>query len=59
MSYFQALAVFLLLLVYYPEPEIDLVRLFEVRLHLHNLRERLLCMVVGSESVIEDADAVP
>ena len=58
-SYLQALIVLLLLLVYYPEPEIDLVRLFEVGLHLHDLGEGLLRVIVGSESVVEDTDAVP
>ena len=57
--YLQARAVLLLLLVYYPEAEVDLVRLLEVRLHLHDLRESLLRVVVGSESIVEDANAVP
>lgn len=57
--YLQACAVLLLLFVYYPEAEVDLVGLLEVRLHFHDLRERLLRVVVGSVSIVEDSYSVP
>jgi hypothetical protein len=44
-TYVQTLVELLLLLIYYTEAEIDLVRLLEVRLHTHNLRESLLGML--------------
>src|SRR6266566_1473221 len=58
-AYLEALAVLLLLLVYYAEPEVYFVGLLEVGLHLHDLGESLLGVVQRSVSVVENADAVP
>ena len=44
-TYIQTLAELLLLFVYNPESEVDLVGLLEVWLHLHDLGKRLLGMV--------------
>jgi hypothetical protein len=42
----------LLLLVYDAETEVDLVCLFKVRLHAHDLREGILGVVEGAIAVI-------
>lgn len=55
----ETLLEFLLLLVNDSESEIDLVGLLEVRLHAHDLRERLLGMLQGAITIIEDAYTVP
>ena len=51
-SYLQALIVLLLLLINYPEAEINLIRLLKVGLHTHDLREGLLSMFKGSVTII-------
>ncbi len=48
-----------LLLVNYTEPEVDLVGLFEVGLHAHDLRKRFLGMLQRPVAIVQDADAVP
>lgn len=47
------------MLVYYTEAEVDLVRLLEVRLHAHDLRESLFCVLQGAIAVVEYAYAIP
>jgi hypothetical protein len=58
-AYLKTLLVLLLLLVNYTEPEVDLVRLFEVRLHAHYLRKGLFGVLKRPVSIVEDADAIP
>lgn len=58
-SYLQTLAELLVLLVYYAKPEVDLVRLFEFRVHPHDLGKRLLGVVEGPEPVVEDPNPIP
>lgn len=58
-TYLKTLTKLLLLLVYDSQSEIDLVRLVEVGLHLHDLRECLLSMLKRPIAVVQDADAVP
>ena len=55
----ETLAVLLLLLVYYTQAEVDLVRLVEVGLHVHDLREGLFRMFEGAIAIVEDANAIP
>lgn len=43
-TYLKTLLVLLLLLVNYTKPEVNLIRLFEIWLHAHNLRERFFGM---------------
>lgn len=50
---------FLLLLVYYPKTEIDLVCLFKVGLHAHDLREGFFGMLERAIAVVQDTDSVP
>jgi hypothetical protein len=50
---------FLLLFVYYAKAEVDLVGLFEVGLHAHDLGKGLLGMLKRSITVVENANAVP
>lgn len=59
MTYLQTLVKLLLLLVYDTETEVDLIGLFEIRSHAHNLGEGLLSMIKGSVAVIEYTDSVP
>lgn len=51
-TYLEGLVVFLLLLVDYSESEVNLVGLVKIGLHLHDLREGLLCMVQRAITVI-------
>lgn len=55
----QTLAELLLLLVDDSQAEINLVGLFKLGSHAHDLRESFLCVVEGAIAVIQDADAVP
>jgi hypothetical protein len=58
-SYLKAGVVLLLLLVDYTQSKIDLIRLFKVGLHLHDLGKRFFGVVQGTISVVEYADAIP
>lgn len=58
-AYLEALIVLLLLFVYDAKAEVDLVGLFEVGLHLHDLGEGFLGVVQRTISVVENADAIP
>jgi hypothetical protein len=58
-AYFKTLLELLLLLVDYPETEVDLVGLFEVRLHAHNLRKGFLGMLKRSVPIVQNANTVP
>jgi len=51
--------ILVLLLVYNPEPEVDLVGLFEFGLHTEDAGESLFGMLKRSISVVQDTDAVP
>jgi len=59
LTYVQTLVELLLLLIDYTEAEVDLVCLFEGRLHAHDLREGLFRMLQGSIAVVEYANAIP
>jgi hypothetical protein len=52
MAYFETLGVLLLLLVYYAETEIHLVRFLEFRRHAHDLGESLLGMIKGAIAIV-------
>lgn len=58
-TYLERLRVFVLLLVYYPETEVNFVGLVEIGVHTHHLAERFLCMFETAVPVVEDPDAVP
>lgn len=58
-TYLERLIVFLLLFVDDAKTEINLVCLIKVRLHFHDLRERVFGMVQRAIAVVEDANAVP
>jgi hypothetical protein len=58
-TYLQALLKFLLLLVYYTQPEIDLIRLFKVGLHPHHLTKSLFGVLERAISIIQDPNSVP
>lgn len=49
----------MLLLVDDAQPKVDFAGLFKLGVHLEHGRERLLGMLKGPISVVEDADAVP
>lgn len=59
MTYLEGLVVLLLLLVDYAQPEVYLMGLVEIRLHLHDLRKSIFRVVQGAVSVIQDANAIP
>lgn len=48
----QTLIEFLLLFVYYAKAEIYLVGLLEIRLHAHDLRKGLLCVVERAIAIV-------
>lgn len=58
-AYVETLVELLLLFVNYAKTEIDLVGLFEVWLHAHDLRESLFSMFERSVAIVEDANPVP
>jgi hypothetical protein len=58
-TYFQTLSELLLLLVYYAETEIDFIRLLEVWLHSHDLRESLFGMFKRAIAIIQNTNAIP
>lgn len=58
-AYLETLLVLGLLLVNDAETEINLVGLFKVGLHAHDLGKGLLGQLEGAISIVEDADAVP
>jgi hypothetical protein len=58
-TYIQTLVELLLLFVNYAEAEINLVGLFEVRLHAHDLREGLFGMLERTITIVENTNAIP
>lgn len=58
-AYLQALLKLLLLFIDNAKSEVDLVRLFKVRLHSHNLRECFLSMIERSVTVVQNPNSVP
>lgn len=58
-AYLEGAAVLGLLLVYYAEAEVYLMRLVKVGLHLHDLGKGLLGVIEGAIAVVQDADAIP
>lgn len=58
-AYLKALLVLLLLLVNYTEAKVDLVGLFEIRLHAHDLRKRFFGMLQRSIAIVKNSNAVP
>ena len=56
---FETLLKFLLLLVDYAQPEVDLVCLLKIGLHTHDLREGFLGVFQGAIAVIEYTNPVP
>lgn len=57
--YLQTLVVFLLLFIYYSETKVNFIRLLEVWLHVHDLREGLFGMFKRAVTVIQYANSVP
>ena len=55
----QALGVFVLLLVYDSESEVDLIGLVECLVHAHDLRECFFSMLEAAIAIVQNADAVP
>lgn len=55
----KTLLVFVLLLVYDAQAEVDLIGLLKVGLHAHDLGEGFLCMIKRPIAVIEYTYAVP
>lgn len=55
----QALSIFGLLLVYYAQSEVYLVRFLEVGLHLHDLGESLFSVVEGAVPVVQNTNPIP
>jgi hypothetical protein len=51
--------VLVLLLVYNPQPEVDLVGLLEFGFHPEDARESLFGMLKRSISIVQDTDSVP
>lgn len=49
----------LLLLVYDAEPEIDLIGLFKLGVHLHDCREGFFSVFQGAVTIIQDTNAIP
>ena len=58
-QYLKTLGELGLLLIYYTESEIDLIRLFEVGLDLHHLREGFLGVIKATIPIIENTNPVP
>lgn len=58
-SHIQALVELRLLFIYYTESEVNLVGLFKIGLDCHDLRECLLCIIIASVPVIQNANAIP
>lgn len=58
-THLQALSIFLLLLVYDAEAEVDLVCLFKIGLHRHDLGKGLFGMVQRAIAVVQYTDSVP
>lgn len=58
-TYVKTLAELGLLLVDYAEAEINLVRFFEIRLNLHDLRKGFLGVVVTTVPIVEYTDPIP
>lgn len=56
---FERLLVALKLLVNDAEPEINLIRLFEIGIHMKDARKGFFGMLEGAIAVVEDADAIP
>jgi hypothetical protein len=59
LTYIKTLAEFLLLLVYYAQTEVDLIGLFKLRRHAHDLRKGLFGVVQGSIAIVQDTNTVP
>jgi len=57
--YFQALLKLLLLLVDDAKSEVNLIGLFKVWLHAHDLREGLFGVLQGAIAVVQNANAIP
>ena len=55
----QALVVFLLLLVDNPKSEVDLIRLFKIRLHAHDLRECFFGVFERAVAIVQYANSIP
>ena len=58
-THLKTLAILLLLLVYDPEAEVDLVGLLKIWLHLHDLGECFLGMVQRAIAIVQYANAIP
>jgi hypothetical protein len=58
-TYIQTLTELLLLLVNYAEAEVDLVGLFEIWLHAHDLRKGLFGMLKRSIAIVKDSYPIP
>lgn len=59
MTYVETLSELGLLLIYYPESEVDLVGLVKVWGNGHDLRKGFLGVIVASVSIVQNSNAVP
>lgn len=58
-AYLETLRVLLLLLVYYAQSKVNLIGLFEVWFHAHDLGKGLFGVLEGAVTIVENANAVP
>lgn len=49
----------MLLLIYNTQPEIDLIRLLEIRGHVHDFGESFFSVIQTAVAVVKDTYAVP
>ena len=58
-TYLETLVVLVLLLVYDTQTEVDLVGLFELGGHTHDLRKGLLGMIQRAVAIVQNTNTVP
>jgi hypothetical protein len=58
-AYLKTLLVLLLLLVNYAETKVDLIGLFEIRLHPHDLRKGLFGMFERPITIVQNSNTIP
>lgn len=58
-AYLQTLLELLLLLVYYPKAEVDLVGFLEARVHAHNLGKGFFGVLKRAIAIVEDTYSIP
>lgn len=58
-TYLKTLNPLVLLFVYYTESEVDLICFLEIRLYVHNLRERFFGVIVAAISIVQYTNTIP